>query len=65
MNRHYWRVTFETPFTSSTERFITVDEAFRYLRGRVDEYLERLEEGGASVSYPIDISSSISYEQVP
>jgi hypothetical protein len=63
--RHYWVVTFETAATSSTARFITVDDAFRYLRERLDTYLERLEEGGASEGYALQINSSVSYERVP
>lgn len=54
----FWRVTFTTPMTSTTERFVTVDQAFRWLRDQLDAYLE----GARSVDDVTDLSSSISYE---
>ena len=59
--RAYWRVTFETPISSTSERFVTVDQAFRWLRQQLDEYLD----GASSPEDVVELNSSISYEKVP
>jgi hypothetical protein len=57
----FWRVTFETPMTSTSARFLTVDEAFRWLRQQLDEYIV----GARSLADVVELNSSISYEKVP